>query len=401
MNSVLESRNLSRAMIPARASVRRTRSGKPTICHLLHSLNVGGAEVLAARLGRRFAGDHRVIFACLDELGSLGQELREEGYLVHVLSRKPGLDWRCTARLGALLRRERVDVIHAHQYTPFFYALTARLLHRRAAILFLEHGRHQPDYPRPKRMIANRLLLERRDRVVAVGNAVRQALIDYEGIPESRVGVIYNGTSPAAYTVSARAGVRAELGLADDAFVLIQVARLDPIKDHATALRAFAQFAEARPDSRLLLVGDGPERPNIEKLLEQLNLRGKVQLLGTRSDVARLLSCADVFLLTSISEGIPLTLIEAMAAGLPVVATRVGGVSEVVEDGETGFLVESGNADGIAAALSTLAMECARGLRMGQQGRVRSETIFSEREMVSSYGRLYEEMLPVRGRHGS
>src|SRR6516165_4253528 len=136
-----------------------------TVCQVLHTLCVGGAEVLAARLARRLRDRYRFLFVCLDELGTLGEELRNEGFPVHVLGRRPGLDLRCTYRLAALLRRERVDVIHAHQYTPFFYCLTARLLCRRPALLFTEHGRHFPDYPRRKRMLANRLLLRQRDRV--------------------------------------------------------------------------------------------------------------------------------------------------------------------------------------------------------------------------------------------
>src|SRR5207253_8484624 len=137
---------------------------------------------------------------------------RAEGFPVEVLGRKAGLDWACPLRLARLLRRERVDVLHAHQYTPFFYGLAARLATRfagsppRRPILFTEHGRHQPDYPRPKRMLANRLLLSRRDRVVGVGAAVRRALIANEGIPPRRVAVRYNGSDVDAF---AGAGDRA------------------------------------------------------------------------------------------------------------------------------------------------------------------------------------------------
>ena len=110
------------------------RSGySRTVCHLLHALHVGGAEVLAARLARRLGHAFRFVFVCLDELGTLGQELRREGHTVHVLGRRAGLDWPCASRLGGLLRRERVGLVHAHQYTPFFYALLSRWLCRRRA----------------------------------------------------------------------------------------------------------------------------------------------------------------------------------------------------------------------------------------------------------------------------
>ena len=155
--------------------------------------------MLAARLARRLAGSFRFVFACLEELGTLGEGLRAEGFPVEVLGRRPGIDGRCTRRLAGWLRRERVDLIHAHQYTPFFYGITARLLYRRPPVLFTEHGRSFPDYPRRKRIVANRLLLERRDRVVGVGQAVRQALIRNEGFPPGRVAVIYNGIDLSAF----------------------------------------------------------------------------------------------------------------------------------------------------------------------------------------------------------
>jgi len=145
-----------------------------TNCQLLHGLRVGGAEVLAARLARRFRDEFRFVFVCLDELGTLGEELRVEGFTVHVLERRPGVDWRCVFRLASILRRERVDLVHAHQYTPFFYGAMARLLFRPPPVLFTEHGRWYPDYPRPKRILANRLLLDRRDRVIGVGESVRE-----------------------------------------------------------------------------------------------------------------------------------------------------------------------------------------------------------------------------------
>ncbi len=368
---------------------------QPTICHVLHSLHVGGAEVLAAQLARKFSADFRVVFACLDDLGSLGETLRREGFAVHVLGRKEGLDWRCARRLAAILRQERVDVIHAHQYTPFFYALLGRWGRRSLPILFTEHGRHYPDRRRLKRVIANRLLLRGHDRVIGVGEAVRQALIANEGLPGNRVGVIYNGIDPARFQDGGhdRPAVRRELGLAADDLMILQVARLDYLKDHATAVRTLERVVGVVPQARLVLVGDGPEREAIERLIAERGLNDHVRLLGTRGDVARLTAAADVFLLTSISEGIPLTLIEAMAAALPVVATRVGGVPEVVQESETGLLAAAGDDGTLARHILQLAAQPALGQAMGRLGRERGREMFSESTMIASYDRLYREML--------
>ena len=217
----------------------------------------------------------------------------------------------------------------------------------RSPVLFTEHGRHHPDHPSVKRKLANRLLLRRHDRVVAVGEAVRQALIHNEGIAPGRVDVIYNGIPLERFdlrlTTSQRMAIRTEIGLETDDLMLIQVARLDYLKDHATAIRTVERLVPRKGNARLVLVGEGPERATIENLVRDRGLEGHVKFLGLRTDVPRLLAAADIALLTSISEGIPLTLIEAMAAGLPVVATRVGGVPEVVVDGETGLLAPAGD----------------------------------------------------------
>jgi L-malate glycosyltransferase len=366
-----------------------------TICQLLHGLRIGGAEVLAAGLARRFHEAFRFFFVCLDELGSLGQQLREEGFPVWLLRRQPGLDLRCPWRLAKLLRRERVDLLHAHQYTPFFYGMTARMLCRRPPVLFTEHGRWYPDSPRRKRIFANRLLLERRDRVVGVGQSVRQALIDNEGFPSHRVQVIYNGVDLAPFVRAGpqRATVRSELGVGGDELLILQVARLDALKDHATAIRTLAHVVGRGVRTQLVLVGEGPEERKIHQLVQQHKLECQVRFLGLRTDIARLLSAADLFLLTSVSEGIPLTLIEAMAVGLPVVATRVGGVQEIVEDGKTGLLAPRGDDAALAASVLRLLNNPTQRRRMGELGRERAQALFSDQQMHDRYIRLYCEML--------
>jgi L-malate glycosyltransferase len=374
---------------------RRTPS-PPVVCQLLHGLRMGGAEVLAARIARRLRDEFRFLFVCLDELGGpLGEGLMAEGYPVHVLGRRPGIDWRCSWRLAPLLRRHHVALVHAHLFTPFFYGALARLLYSRPPILFTDHGRPFPDHPNRKHLLANRVLLQRRDRVVGVGRAVRDGLVRNEGFPARRVGVVYNGINLAEFAgaAPARAGVRQELGVTDDEFVLLQVARLVPDKDHVTALRALARVVPQRPNVRLLIAGEGPELPTIQDTIARLGLQRHVRLLGLRTDVPRLLAAADLFLLSSVTEGIPLTVIEAMAASLPVVATGVGGMSEVVVHGETGALVPAKDPETMAGMVVILADIRSMRKRMGRAGKERAEKLFSETTMVANYRRLYREML--------
>jgi sugar transferase (PEP-CTERM/EpsH1 system associated) len=371
-------------------------AARPVLCLVQFTLNVGGAEVLIARMARRFASEYRVVLICLNELGTLGESLREEDFPIHVVGRRPGVDLSCSRRLARIFRRERVDVVHAHLYGPFFYSALARLPGRRPPIIFTEHGRLSPDPTKPATHgPINRILLRRRDRVVAVGQDVRQALIKTEGFPPDRVEVIYNGIDLTAYREVGldRQEVRRELGLGADDFVLIQVARLDPVKDHATTLRAMARLVALRDDVRLVIAGDGPRSGPIDEQVRDLGLERHVLRLGRRGDVPRLLGAADVALLTSRSEGIPLALIEAMAAGLPVVATRVGGVPEVVEEGRTGVLVPAGDDAALAARLASLAADPQNRAALGRGGRRRAFEQFGEDPMIASYDRAYRAML--------
>jgi L-malate glycosyltransferase len=366
-----------------------------TICHLLHTLNVGGAEVLAARLARQLSSKFRFVFACLDDLGSLGVQLRHEGFVVEVLQRRPGVDFGCMSRLREFWRRQKVEMVHAHQYTPFFYATAARTFGRPPPVLFTEHGRWFPDYPRRKRILFNRLMLRRSDRVVGVGAAVREALIRNEGLAPNRVAVIHNGVDLTTFNAdsSVRSSIRSDLDVLPEHFAVFQVARLDHLKDHLTAIRTVERVARQQPNIRLLLVGEGPEQATIAREIRKRGLSDQVRLLGLREDVAKILQAADLFLLTSVSEGIPVTVLEAMATGLAVVATGVGGVPEVVVSGITGLLAPAGDDAALAEAILHVLENPAARQQMGSLGRQRVADLFSQQRMHSLYCRLYEEML--------
>jgi glycosyltransferase involved in cell wall biosynthesis len=374
----------------------------PTIAHVLHRLYLAGAEVLAADLARRLRGRFRFVFFCLDEVGPLGVQLAGEGFPTVDLVRRPGVDWALARRLRHACRIYHVDLLHAHQYTPFFYAALSRGLGSRPPLLFTEHGRHYPDFRRPKRVLANRLLLHRADRVTAVGQFVQQALVDHEGLAAGRIEVIHNGVDPACFPAPdavARAAARAELDLPTDAPVLLQVARFHPVKDHATALRALGAVLKSWPPVPeaarpvLLLAGDGEDRTKIEALAVKLRLGRCVRFLGVRQDVPRLMAAADLFLLTSLSEGISVTLLEAMAAALPIVTTDVGGNSEVVVHGQTGLLAPRGDAEGLAQAMVTLLRDPMGRQTMGQAGRRRLLEQFTQQRMHDRYAQLYDQML--------
>lgn len=376
----------------------------PVIAHVLHRLYLAGAEVLAADLARKLRDRYKFVFACLDEAGPLGQLLSDEGFVVEAMDRKPGVDFACSSRLRTFFKEHQVDLIHAHQYSPFFYAANARGFWgnalSRPPILFTEHGRHYPDFRSPKRVIANKFLLTRNDRVTAVGEFIKEALVKNEGIPAKRIEVIYNGIDPAKFDValnstgaSTRAQVRERLRIEPDRPVILQVARLHPVKDHVTSVAAMGYVVRDVPDALLLLAGDGVERERILGAAESVGVTKNIRLLGVRDDVPDLMAATDVFVLSSLSEGVSVTLLEAMASAKPIAATDVGGNGEVVSHSATGLLSGRGNAKTLGKNLVTLLRNPALCVQMGKAGRDRVVKKFHQRDMHNAYAKRYQQML--------
>lgn len=368
---------------------------RPAVGHVLHRLDRAGAEVLAGDLAMKLQDRYRFVFLCLDGVGPLGIQLASEGFEVIDLCRKPGLDLKLAVKMRKVVAAENIDLLHTHQYTPFFYAALSRRLGSSPPILFTEHGRHYPDERKPKRVLANRWLIKPSDRVTAVGRFVKQALIDNEGISEGRIKVIYNGIDPDAFPpadAASRSRARRLIGVDDETPLVMQVARFHPVKDHETAVRGFAKTVKSIPSALLCLVGDGGEREAIETLCGELVIRENVRFLGVRDDVAQLIPGADVFMLSSLSEGVSVTLLEAMATGLPIVATDVGGNPEVVEHGTTGLLSPRGDHEALAANLVTLLQDPAQRQAFGRAGRARLLEIFTQDRMHRVYADLYGQL---------
>jgi glycosyltransferase involved in cell wall biosynthesis len=234
------------------------------------------------------------------------------------------------------------------------------------------------------------------DRVVAVGEDTHAVAVGIERVDPKKVVTILNGIDLNEYSPGGdRQAARAALGAPSSGFHVGCVARLAAVKDHATLLEAFALFRAKRDDAHLTLVGDGDERRSLEAQAARLGIANAVTFAGERHKVAPLLHAFDVFALSSISEGISLTLLEAAAIELPIVATRVGGNGEIVADGESGYLVPSRDPAAFAHALGTVASSADRAA-LGSAGRARVVRRFSVEQMARSYRELYEEVLEIR-----
>jgi glycosyltransferase involved in cell wall biosynthesis len=363
-------------------------------------MHVAGAEVLVAETVRRLQGQVVPTVLCLDRIGPLGERLRGEGVEVFCLDRRSGRDWRLAWRMARILRDRGVEVIHAHQYTPFFYAALARVLLRGGPRLILtEHGRHYPDTVSSVRRSFNRLVLSRLASAVNACCAFSaEALSHVDGFAPGRVEVIDNGIESSRYQpADDKAALRQRLGLDPNRRYVVCVARFHPVKDHATLLNAFARVAASQPDVDLLLIGDGELRAELQSLSKSLGLSNRILFFGVRQDVPELLRAADVFALNSVSEAASLTLMEAMATGLPVVVTAVGGNPEIVRDGTDGLLVPRGDSGATAEALLRLLGDPERSAAMGAAGRSRVLKRYELSSTVESYHRLYHR-LARRGR---
>jgi glycosyltransferase involved in cell wall biosynthesis len=348
--------------------------------------------MLVAETIRRLGPRITPFVLCLDQVGTMGEQLAAQGVPVIAYGRRPGVDLGVSWRMARDLRAHRIDVVHAHQYTPFFYAsIAARLSGQRPFVIFTEHGRHYPDVVSAKRRLVNRLVFDRlADRVNAVCAFSAGSLAALDGFSGPRIEVIPNGVDLPAYAASAdRTALRTRLGLDPSRRYIATIARFHPVKDHRTLVHAFAQVAKMVLDADLLLVGDGELRAELVDQVSRLGLAARVRFMGVRRDVADILQAADVFALTSVSEAASITLLEAMASGLPVVVTAVGGNPEIVRDQVDGFLAPRGDAAALAEAMTRLLSEPQLAARMGQAGRERVAAKFQIQQTVERYYDLY------------
>jgi len=322
-------------------------------------------------------------FIALQTRGSAADEIEACGWPVVCLDEPPGLRVGLIFRLARHFRRWGVDVVHTHNSKPLVYGGPAARLARAGVV----HTRHGQCYQAGVRSAALfRLATRTAARVVCV-SADSARLSTAEGIAAKRLRVIRNGIDLARFSYASP-----QVG-----GPVVTVARASPEKDIETLLRASAIVAGEEPSFRLEVAGDGECLPVLRGLAGELGLGGHVRFLGEVRDVPRLLARASLFVLPSLTEGISLTLLEAMARGLPVVATRVGGNPEVVADGRTGVLVPARAPSELAAAMLRLLREPECGRRMGLAGRQRVERYFDVRCMVAEYQALYLE-LSRRGR---
>lgn len=374
----------------------RPTPAMPLVVHVINSLAVGGLENGVVNLVNATSSRFRHAIVCVTADGPLHDRLRADVDVV-VLGKRPGKDPWALLRLVRLLRHLRPLIVHSRNW-PAVDAIPAARVARVPLVIHGEHGREvgDPDGRNRRRNRIRRALAPLVHQFVTVSMDLRRWLIDDVGVPAGKVTAIHNGVDFSRFGRASSLESRARLSLPADVPIVGTVGRLDPVKDQAGLIRAFAQVRARHPKTLLVVAGDGPCRAELEQIAIEVGQRDYVRLLGTRDDIPAVMSALDVFVLPSIAEGISNTILEAMASGLPVVATRVGGNPELVEDGVGGVLVPRSDPEALAAALSPYVGDAELRKRHGQASRHRAIGHFSLERMAQAYTNLYSTLAATR-----
>jgi len=348
------------------------------IMHIVLNLNIGGLENLVCDMAQVQSQKNETIVCSLEPEEISNRIIKDNGFRVMYLHRRPGKDFRLLFELIRLLKNEKPDVVHAHNRVPLIYGALARFFTKMPVLIHTRHGEeilHKPGF-----------LWDRYNYIVAISHSAKDMLLSHNHIDSKKVRVIHNGID------INRFANRVFGSRKDGKFVIGVVARLDPFKDIFNLIEAFKKVSANFSNAELWIVGDGPLKDSLKLKVKDLRLENSVKFLGWRSDIASINSQMDIFTLPSLTEGISIALLEAMACRLPVVATNVGGNPEVVVDGETGILVSPKEPEKMAEAIVRILSDKDMAKRMGEAGRKRVEEKFSLEKMVKEYEELYESI---------
>ena len=387
------------AEVDAAAGTARRDDARPLIAHVIYRLDVGGLENGLVNLINR-TPQYRHAIICMTGYTEFHRRIEHDAVTLHALAKREGHDLGVFVRLWRLLRALKPRVVHTRNMAALEAQLPALLAGVRGRV-HGEHGRdvHDLDGSNRKYRFLRRAFRPLVRHYIPLSRDLENYLREDVGVPSAKLTQIYNGVDAERFHPAH--GGRAPVPLAGfvprQALVIGAVGRLQTVKDQLNLVRAFVLLLQARPEMtaslRLLIIGDGPLRREAQSLLEKAGAASLAWLPGARDDIPELMRAMDVFVLPSLAEGISNTILEAMATGLPVIATDVGGNGELVVDGETGFLVPAARPQDLADAIARYVNDAELRRRHGHGGRERVEREFSMEAMVARYVAIYEAQL--------
>lgn len=366
--------------------------GRPHVVHVIYELGTGGLENgLVNIINRMSAYRHSIV--CLTRSGVFADRITAD-VDIYELNKKAGHDIAMFWRLWRLLRRLRPAIVHTRNLAALETQVLG-LLMPRVKRVHGEHGRDMDDLDgsNPRYRFLRRMMRPLVHRYITVSEDLASYLRSTIAVPEAKIRQIYNGVDTQKFSAAKGAAVDdLPACFTGDVTVIGTVGRLAAVKDQPTLIKAFAMICHRYP-VRLLIVGDGPQRALLESTIDECAVREKVFMAGDRSDVPAMLGVMDIFVLPSLAEGISNTVLEAMASGLPVIATKTGGNPELVRDEENGLLVPVGNVEALAAALARLLANSDQIDQMGANARSRVKQEFDWSRTVARYQGVYDELL--------
>ena len=369
----------------------------PLVVHLIYRFDFGGLETLVAEcINRMPARQYRHAVVCLTGYTEFARKISRDDVEIIALDKPPGLALGTHLKLWKLLRRMKPAVLHSYNLAAVEYACTAAL----AGVPVRVHAEHGRDAADPQGLNRKHNMLRRGvtpfiDRYIPVSDDLQRWLRQVVGVPDAKTLMIANGVDTERFAPRRRAVERRE-------FVIGTVGRIQDVKNHSGLIDAFMRLREMLPAHadrlRLAIVGSGPLLERVTEQVRAAGLQHVVWLPGSRTDIPELMADFDVFVLPSIAEGTPVTILEAMACGLPVVASRVGGIPEVVEEGVTGLMAPPSDADALARALASYVTDPQLAARHGAAGRERVQRQNSIAAMVAGYASLYDTLRAMKTR---
>lgn len=373
-----------------------TPDTRPLVVHLTYALDFGGLEVLLVEcINCMPAHKYRHAVVCLTRYSDFVRKITQPGVEVYALEKPPGLGLGTHVKLWKLLRRLRPTLLHTYNLAAMEYAFTAACAGVPIRV-HAEHGRDasDPEGKNPKHNFLRRRLAPFIDRYVPVSDDLQRWLDQVVAIAPRKIALIKNGVDTERFATQAVEASASPWQAGD--FVIGTVARVQDVKHHKGLVQAFIELRALLPQHagrlRLSIIGDGPLLPSVKAQVAAAGLDDVVWLPGARSDIAALMHSFSLFALPSLAEGTPVSLLEAMACGLPVVASNVGGIPEVIQDGEQGSLVPAADSAALAAAIARYVQDPALAARHGRAARERIEQRYSMQAMLAAYTGLYDTL---------
>lgn len=375
---------------------------EPRVLHLISSSGFLGAENVVLELAKESVkAGYWVTIGIIENRNNLHMELldrsMEEGIKVHIFPCGGRFDWRTISSIRSFIDEEKPNILHSHGYKSNFYALTANK--GKFSWVVTNHLWKKTTFALKVYAYLDSLLIRRADRVIAVSEEIVDEM-QRRGILSQKILVIDNGVDIERFVLNRNEEMRKSFGFNGNSKVIGTIASLTPEKGHIYLLRAIRQVIEKCPECRFLIVGDGGQRQFLEEKSADLGLTGKVLFTGSRKDVPEILSMLDIFVLPSLKEGLPMALLEAMAAAVPVIATKVGAVLKVVMHGETGLLVEKGDVNGLGEAIAQILSDHKMSERLRMKGYEKVMSEFSSDIMTSKYLDIYRKLLRTQEYNG-